>query len=77
VIASPTVPIVAPLLADADDPTIPARIVANTRLGNVVGLPAATLPAPTSGLPVGLQLLGADNASALAAAATIEQALAD
>ena len=76
VIASPTVPIVAPLLSDADDPALPPRIVANTRLGNVVGLPAVTLPAPTDGPPVGLQLLGADNGSTLAVALAVEEVLA-
>lgn len=76
VIVSPTVPIVAPLLADAADPALPPRIVANTRLGNVVGLPAATLPAPTDGPPVGLQLLGATNAGTLACGAWAEAALA-
>ena len=76
VIVSPTVPIVAPLLADAADPALAPRIVANTRLGNVVGLPAATLPAPTDGPPVGLQLLGASNAQTLSYAAWAEAALA-
>lgn len=75
VIASPTVPIVAPPIADAADPALPGRIVANTRLGNVVGLPAVTLPAPTTGLPVGLQLLGTANAQTLAVATAIENAL--
>lgn len=76
VIASPTVPIVAPLLRDAADPALPPRIVANTRLGNVVGLPAVSLPAPTPGLPVGLQLLGARNGHTLACAAWAETRLA-
>ena len=76
VIASPTVPIVAPLIADAADPQLAARIVANTRLGNVVGLPAVTVPAPTKGPPVGLQMLGLTNAATLAAAADVERMLA-
>lgn len=75
VIASPTVPIVAPLIADAADPQLAPRIVANTRLGNVVGLPAVTLPAPTDGPPIGLQLLGQTNAATLAAAQAAEVAL--
>lgn len=75
IIASPTVPIVAPLLVDAADPALAPRIVANTRLGNVVGLPAATVPAPTDGPPIGLQLLGADNDATLAIAAHAESVL--
>ena len=75
VIASPTVPIVAPPLADADDPSLPPRIVANTRLGNVVGLPALTLPAPTDGLPVGLQLMGRTNSEVLGCGEWVERAL--
>ena len=66
----------APPISDATDPALPGRIVANTRLGNVVGLPAVTLPVPTSSLPVGLQLLGATNAQTLAEAVTVEQVLA-
>ena len=76
VIVSPTVPIVAPLLVDAADPALAPRIVANTRLGNVVGLPAVTLPAPTDGAPVGLQLLGPTNAPTLACALWAEGVLA-
>jgi aspartyl-tRNA(Asn)/glutamyl-tRNA(Gln) amidotransferase subunit A len=76
VIASPTVPIVAPRLVDAADPALAPRIVANTRLGNVVGLPALTLPAPTDGAPIGLQLLGASNAETLACGVWAEDMLA-
>lgn len=75
VIASPTVPIVAPLLVDAGDPALAPRIVANTRLGNVVGLPALTLPAPTDGPPIGLQLLGVSNAETLACGVWAEDVL--
>ncbi len=75
VIVSPTVPIVAPRLVDAADPALAPRIVANTRLGNVVGLPAVTLPAPTTGAPVGLQLLGAVNAATLGCAIWAEEML--
>lgn len=77
VIASPTVPVVAPLLSDAADPALAPRIVANTRLGNVVGLPAVTIPAPTDGPPIGLQLLGAENNAVLAASTAIEALLAE
>lgn len=73
VIASPTVPIVAPLIEDAADPSLAPRIVANTRLANVVGLPALSLPIATEGPPVGLQLLGSSNERVLAAGVWAER----
>lgn len=76
VIVGPTTPIVAPLLSEADDPNLPARIVANTRLGNVVGLPAVSLPVAVSGPPVGLQLLGSSDSGLLAAAQRLETIVA-
>ncbi|MEM7092125.1 MAG: amidase [Actinomycetota bacterium] len=76
VIASPTVPIIAPLLTDAADPELPQRIVANTRLGNVVGLPALSVPAPTDGPPIGLQVTGAANGRVLGIGAWAESVLA-
>jgi len=74
-VITPTVRIEPPTLEEAADSSVPAKIVANTRLGNVVGLPAMSIPAPTDGLPVGLQLTGATNAGVLAAAAAIEPVL--
>lgn len=76
VIVNPTVPILAPRVADAADPALSAKIVSNTRLANVVGLPAATIPAPGGHHPpVGLQFLGADNATVLATAEATEAVL--
>lgn len=72
VIVGPTTPMVAPRSADAGDPALPPRIVANTRLGNVVGLPALSLPLPAEGPPVGLQVLGASDSSVLALSQAIE-----
>lgn len=74
-IVSPTTRLTAPLLVDADAPGLAARVVANTRLGNVVGLPAVSLPVPTSGAPVGFQILGAADAEVLSFAHAIEQVL--
>jgi aspartyl-tRNA(Asn)/glutamyl-tRNA(Gln) amidotransferase subunit A len=63
-IFTPTAPIVAPLITDThvdiDGVTEDVRL-ASTRLGraiNVLGLPAASLPLPVSGLPIGLQVIG-------------------
>ncbi len=63
-IFTPTAPIVAPLISEThvviDDVTEDVRL-ASTRLVravNVLGLPAASLPLPVSGLPIGLQVIG-------------------
>src|SRR5215813_10829691 len=80
-VVGPTVPIVAPTIDEARrDPTLPALLVSNTRLANVTGTPAITVPAPTDAadpaatagdgaLPVGLQLMAATDAAALGIAA--------
>lgn len=72
VIVGPTTPLVAPLLSQADDPALPPRIVANTRLGNVVGLPAISLPVETDGPPIGIQILGRTDAQLLSVAEAFE-----
>lgn len=75
VIIGPTTPMVAPPIEAASDPALPPRIVANTRLGNVVGLPAISIPLPGGDIPVGMQILGPDDAAVLAASAAIEAIL--
>ena len=76
----PTVPIVAPPIDAATDPAgslaVRARLLRNTRLANLTGYPSLSLPLPTSGLPVGLQILASDNQAAWQVAAWIEQTLA-
>ncbi|MDX6238414.1 MAG: aspartyl-tRNA(Asn)/glutamyl-tRNA(Gln) amidotransferase subunit [Kribbellaceae bacterium] len=76
----PTVPIVAPpidAVADlAGSLAVRAKLLRNTRLANLTGHPSLSLPLPTSGLPVGLQILASDNQAAWQAAAWIEQTLA-
>ncbi|MFL5896635.1 MAG: amidase [Thermoleophilaceae bacterium] len=83
-LALPTVPAPAPPIADATVhlpsgpiPADPAN-VRQTGLGNLAGTPAMTVPAGThsSGLPMGLQLLGpwGEEARLLDAARHIEQA---
>ena len=75
VIIGPTTPMVAPPREHAADAALPPRVVANTRLGNVVGMPAVSLPLPTTGVPVGLQVLGRSDANLLSYAAGIEHVL--
>ncbi len=82
----PTLPIVAPLLGATDvtmdaSPgatlTVRAAMLRLTQLFNISGHPAISIPVPTSGLPVGLQLVGRRDATAalLAVAATCERVL--
>lgn len=68
----PTVGIVAPTIPEAQDPVVASRLVANTRLANLTGVPALSLPVPGNGLPVGLQLTAVSDASLLGAAAFVE-----
>ena len=76
----PAVPITAPgveadEIAGPDGPTrVRERLLRNTRLANVTGHPAWSVPLPSPGLPVGLQLLAADDGQAAAAARWIERA---
>jgi len=62
----PTLPIVAPALGSADVPVpgngqvvpIRAAMLRHTQLFNMTGHPALSLPIATTGLPVGLQVVG-------------------
>ena len=78
-VLSPTVPIVAPRVDDVADPAVAARLVTFTRLADVVGLPAVSVPLPRgrlpggganvgAALPVGLQIEGATDAAVIGAA---------
>jgi Asp-tRNA(Asn)/Glu-tRNA(Gln) amidotransferase A subunit family amidase len=75
VIAGPTTPIRAPLLTEADQPWVSAALVRNTRLDDLTGRPAISLPLETAGLPVGLHLTGPTDEALLDAAAAVELAL--
>jgi amidase/aspartyl-tRNA(Asn)/glutamyl-tRNA(Gln) amidotransferase subunit A len=73
VLAMPTMPDVAPPLADAADPGF--DYARNTRIADVTRLPAVTLPnGDVDGLPVGFQLMGPlfGDDHLLAAAASVE-----
>ncbi len=73
-VLEPTVPIGAPTLADA--PALGPRLVAHTRLANLTGLPAISLPLPAPGLPVGLQLTARDARTLFAVAMAAEAIVA-
>lgn len=63
VLIGPSVPNTAPLIETARDAGVSRDLVRFTRLGNLLGMPAISVPVPGSGLPVGLQILappGAD-----------------
>jgi aspartyl-tRNA(Asn)/glutamyl-tRNA(Gln) amidotransferase subunit A len=80
----PTLTVVAPKLGDenvimSDGQELPVRaaLLRLTQLFNVTGHPAITLPVPTGGLPVGMQLVGRrdQTAALLGAAFACERAL--
>lgn len=76
-VVGPTVPIVAPTVADAGgDPGLSALLVQNTRLANLTGAPALSLPVTASGLPVGLQIQAPQEPVVLTIAAALERELA-
>jgi aspartyl-tRNA(Asn)/glutamyl-tRNA(Gln) amidotransferase subunit A len=70
-VLTPTVPVVAPRRKDAADPAVAAQLVTFTRLADVAGLPAISIPLPasmlagTGGLPVGLQVEAASDPAAI------------
>lgn len=68
VVAAPTCGITAPR---ADEPLDVSHLTRVTRLDDLTGWPALSLPAATTGLPVGLHLSGRDEGIVLAAAAAL------
>ena len=68
VVVGPTVAVTAPLLEVSDTPEVRAELVRCTRLANVTGDPVLSLPLPGPGLPVGVQVTGADEGRLLALA---------
>jgi Asp-tRNA(Asn)/Glu-tRNA(Gln) amidotransferase A subunit family amidase len=67
-VVGPTVAVTAPTVAQARlDPNLPMLLVTNTRLANLTGLPALSVPVPSdsSNLPVGLQVMAATEGQAL------------
>jgi Asp-tRNA(Asn)/Glu-tRNA(Gln) amidotransferase A subunit family amidase len=76
-VLSPTVPIAAPPLEATHVGAVRVRdhLLRITRPANLTGHPAWSVPVSAAGLPVGLQVLAADDARAAAAAAWVERAL--
>jgi len=77
VVIGTTMPIVPPTIAEAADPALAARLVANTRLANRTGLPAVSVPVPGTPPPVGLQIEGPDDATVIDTAARFVDLLAE
>jgi aspartyl-tRNA(Asn)/glutamyl-tRNA(Gln) amidotransferase subunit A len=67
----PATAIVAPLIEAGDEAREP--LTRFTRPFNTTGQPVVTLPAPVSGLPVGMQVVGRTNAETLRAAMWLER----
>lgn len=76
-LAGPCVPVTAPTVEVARTAGAASTLVRYTRLANVVGLPAISLPLAGDGLPVGLQVTAAHDAHLLGTAAAIEHLLAE
>jgi aspartyl-tRNA(Asn)/glutamyl-tRNA(Gln) amidotransferase subunit A len=75
-VASPTTTIVAPRPADAERAEIAAALVRHTRIDNLTGLPALSLPVPSTGPgAVGLHLTGRADQPLLDCAALVEDAI--
>ncbi|MCC6435038.1 MAG: amidase [Acidimicrobiales bacterium] len=74
-VVGPTLAVVPPPVAAAADAAVAARLVANTRLANLTGLPAISVPVPGRTLPVGIQIETVADETAFIVAAALEAAL--
>jgi Asp-tRNA(Asn)/Glu-tRNA(Gln) amidotransferase A subunit family amidase len=68
----PTVGTLPPPLRTAAEPSVGLGLVANTRLANLTGIPALSLPLPAGGVMIGLQVMARSDERALAAATWLE-----
>ncbi len=73
-VIGPTVSMVAPTIEETRAKG-KGQLTSYTRLANVTGVPALSLPVPGLGLPVGLQITASDNQRVLGIAALIENLL--
>lgn len=78
VVISPTVPILAPTIHEAEAAGTISKLVHHTRLANIAGNPAVSIPLRGTSLPVGLQVAAArhDDWTALRVAAFVQESLA-
>jgi Asp-tRNA(Asn)/Glu-tRNA(Gln) amidotransferase A subunit family amidase len=80
-VITPTVLTTAPPIDAVDDPagsrTVRAQLLKNTRLANLTKHPAITIPLPTQGLPVGLQVIARDNDQAIRAARFVSRRIGE
>lgn len=78
-VLTPTVLTTAPPIDAVTTPTgaraVRAQLLTNTRLANLTGHPAITVPLPTTGLPIGLQVIAFNNDRAATTAHWIEDQL--
>lgn len=58
IVVNPTVPVVPPTVDEISSVDLSASLVRNTRLGNLVGCPAVSVPVPGHSLPIGIQVSG-------------------
>lgn len=73
VVVTPTTAVEAVPIEEADSIDIRPKLMAYTELFNLSGHPAISVPAPTSGLPTGLQIAARDEEVLLAIAKTYEE----
>ncbi|MEU0090412.1 amidase [Kribbella sp. NPDC006257] len=73
----PTVQLVAPMLDEVrfKAKEVRTKLLRNTRLANLTGYAAYSVPLPVDGLPIGLQIIAEDNQMASTVAQWIEHAL--
>jgi len=72
-VVSPTTATEAVPIEEAANIAVRPKLLAYTELFNLTGHPAISVPAPTSGLPVGLQMVARDEDVLLAVAASYEE----
>nr|WP_287069211.1 amidase [Pyrobaculum sp.] len=75
VVITPTTATEAVPIEEADSIAVRPKLLAYTELFNLTGHPAISVPAPTSGLPVGLQIAARDEDVLLAIAKAYEEEL--
>jgi Asp-tRNA(Asn)/Glu-tRNA(Gln) amidotransferase A subunit family amidase len=75
-VLGPTVAVRAPTIDDARSPGLAARLVDFTRLANVAGIPALSLPLPGDDT-VGLQVTAVDDPTLLALGSHLEQVVGE